>query len=46
MSLSVMLQQLAGGIHTAPAVELTNHCFAVVELRDSVVQKLGQQFAL
>ena len=39
-------QQLAGGIHNAPAVDLTNHCFAVMELRDSVVQKLGQQFAL
>ena len=39
-------QQLAGGIHDAPAVDLPNHGFAVVELRDGVVQKLGQQFAL
>ena len=39
-------QQLAGGIHNAPAVDLTNHGFAAVELRDGVVQKLGQQFAL
>ena len=39
-------QQLAGGIHNAPAVDLTNHCFAVVKLRNGVVQKLCQQFAL
>ena len=38
-------QQLAGGIHNAPAVDLPNHRFSVVELRNVVVQKLSQQFA-